>query len=112
MKEERTAETPAQALIEGMFDDLICEDIEDQNSEIGGSDNMSAILIEFKANASPASEWQANMQIKSDRPRHFLVPTYYTFLLLYGVKITYIQTDAIYLHLCVQFSLLASNMQM
>ena len=56
MKEERTAETPAQALIEGMFDDLICEDIEDQNSEIGGSDNMSAILIEFKANTSPASE--------------------------------------------------------
>ena len=29
VKEERTADTPQQALLEGMFDDLICEDIED-----------------------------------------------------------------------------------
>lgn len=32
VKEERTTETPRQALLEGMFDDFIAEDVDDQNS--------------------------------------------------------------------------------
>ena len=36
-----------------LFEDIIAEDIEDGNSVVGGSDNMSAILIEFQ---NPSNE--------------------------------------------------------
>ena len=38
-----------------MFEDAIAEDIEDQNSNVGGSDNMSAILVEFTRATTAAS---------------------------------------------------------
>ena len=34
-------------MIEGLFDDIIAEDIHDQSDGFGGADNMSAILIKF-----------------------------------------------------------------
>jgi len=33
--------------LEELFDNIICEDIEDPEEIVGGSDNMTAILVEF-----------------------------------------------------------------
>ena len=45
---ERTSDDPASKTLEVLFDELICEDIDDQSQDAGGSDNMSAILIELR----------------------------------------------------------------
>lgn len=46
-------EDPPEALVESLFDDIIAEDIDDQAENAGGSDNMSAILIEFPSPQAP-----------------------------------------------------------
>ena len=45
--EERKEDDAAHRLLEALFEDIIAEDIEDQSETVGGSDNMSAVLIEF-----------------------------------------------------------------
>lgn len=44
---------PPEKLVESLFDDIIAEDINDQSENAGGSDNMSAILIEFPSERAP-----------------------------------------------------------
>ena len=43
--EHKGNDEPAYRLVEGLFDDIIAEDIHDQNDAGDGTDNMSAILI-------------------------------------------------------------------
>ena len=50
--EERKEEDEAHRLLEALFEDIIAEDIDDQSEQVGGSDNMSAILIEFKSTST------------------------------------------------------------
>ena len=47
VREENPGSNTPHKILESLFDDIICEDIEDQSAVVGGSDNMSAILIEF-----------------------------------------------------------------
>ena len=46
-EEMKETNEPTSKLLESLFDCIIAEDIDDQNSSVGGSDNMSAILIEL-----------------------------------------------------------------
>lgn len=52
---ERKEDTALSKALEDLFDAIIAEDIDDQNNNVGGSDNMSAILVEFKS-STPTSK--------------------------------------------------------
>ena len=51
MREELIKESagvmPGHRLLEELFNDIIAEDLDDQSEGVAGSDNMSAILIDF-----------------------------------------------------------------
>ena len=45
--DEHKEDGPVEHILESFFDEILCEDPEDQNDTVGCSDNMSAILIQF-----------------------------------------------------------------
>jgi len=58
VNEERLAETEplTNTIIEGLFDDIIAEDVQETSDDLGCSDNMSAILIQFTTDVAESKD--------------------------------------------------------
>ena len=52
LEERDTEKAERQTVLSNLFDDLICEEIEDPSHPGDGTDNMTAILVEFTPSKS------------------------------------------------------------